>query len=90
MFLKIKGIHTHFENSTSVVTFSPRNSVFAFSPKVEDIENISMIIFIMPRWFTGPISGPIEGMVTTDDEEVSGAFDLKLIPFALDGKKDRL
>ena len=83
-FLDIIGSNTNFEDSRSVVSFNPVNTVFPFPPRVKDEENISMLIFIMPLWFTRPLDVPIEVTVTTGEEEVSGGMDIRAVPFPWD------
>ena len=81
MPLRIRGTNTHFDPFLSTVSFEPVNAVFPFPLRVKDENNISMMVFIMPLWFTKPLAGPVEVTVMSGDEEASGFLEIKLMPF---------
>ena len=85
LFLNIKGSDTHFDSSSSLVTFSPAGTIWAL-PLVAHEENILIIGLLMPLWFS-PVKS-IDVMVATGSEEVSNTIKVELLPFILDQGKD--
>jgi PKD repeat protein len=77
VFINIEGSETHFDES-SEVTINPAKGLFAFLPKVRDAENISLFLWLMPRWMTGEMN-TIEITITTGSEVVKKSCDVELL-----------
>lgn len=86
-FLSIKASDTHF-NSSSSITFNPLGVVLALPPIVEDEENISVLLLMMPLWLSGLHPGYVEFTINTEpDESVNYYINVELLPFPLDEQK---
>jgi hypothetical protein len=88
--LRIIGSDTNFEEGVSKVAFEPVKAVWGFRPKVADEENIRIWVYILPKWFSGPLDGSVEVIVTTGSEVVSSDWEMGLLPFPLDKEGEEL
>jgi hypothetical protein len=85
LFLRIVGTETHFDSSSSEVSFDPKGAVMAL-PMLGDRKHIFMIGLLMPGWMSPAES--IEVTVTTGAENVSDTLNLNSLPFMLDMEVD--
>ena len=81
LLLRIVGTETHFDGSSSKVSFDPNGAVMAL-PMLGDRRHIFMIGLLMPEWMSPAES--IEVTVTTGSENVSETLNLNSLPFMLD------
>ena len=68
-------------------TFQPSLMVFSFPPLVLGELYIWDIILVMPSWLAGAEDQIVTVTVTTEDEVVSGDFEIKLLPLILEQYK---
>jgi hypothetical protein len=87
--MSIKGEGTSFAIFKSRVTFEPRNSVLPMPPLVLNAERIWQLVFVMPSWLTGiwNESETVMVTVTTESEVTSDTFEIRMLPFLLEGKE---
>jgi hypothetical protein len=87
-FLAIAGKDGAQFDCSSMLTYSPANSIWALPPIVLDNENIFVLGLLMPLWMTGPLDS-VDVTVITDSQEASGSFSVELLPFILGDEREQ-
>ncbi len=75
---------THFNQSTTTLTFNPATSAMPITLWVFNETNVWSLTLIMPSWFAGAEDEILTVTVTTGTDWIADTISIKMLPYPLD------